>query len=222
MYSSGDAQVIGYENYYVGDYEETDSTISIHLSHFIEESSSDLNEFIGKKEHDTFDYPYLFTNGNHTFRKINWGERKYLMNEYDYLHFVSDINCLIEPRESSFQRFYILNESRGKSVTGLPALPQKYQALIDTTFMDAEIISIESDTTVMLKFDKVIASFEGMELNGRMFKVKLSEVKDDTITAKVYYKNYYPNNDLLRDILKMIEMTFSDFGVSVGVIVKNR
>lgn len=214
-----DAERVGYESYYLGKYSETDSTIMLEVSHFVEKSNNQkMNGFVGTKTKQIGKIAYPGAQFDKHLYKVNWQERLYLIRKPNLIHFVSDLNALIEPRYGSFQRFLIETSGRETKVTAFPELPEPFNSILDTTWVSGEIMEVLSDTTVLLKFTGDGKVHPGLWFKSYFLFFEIQKVQGEWAEALVYEPSYYPHSIIL-------DLSFwnrIDVGLRPGVQVFNR
>jgi len=217
-----DIKISGYESYYMGIYQETDSTLLLDLEYFIEESNNEeMAGFSGIKKQEVTQ-PYRSIQYDTVLYKVPWDARTYLISKSNIIAFISDVNSESEPRTGPFQRFFVKEDEQDLLLSNLPAVPNVYKNLIDTTLITGEITEIISDSTVTVVFDTSQTLQPGFIFWGELLDFKLVSIQKNKAIAKVYGPfHYYPYREPI--YTKMwTEDDMNEFGFKVGTTVKNK
>lgn len=217
-----DAIISGYESYYTGIYQETDSTLHLELHYFIEESTNEeMVGFSGIKKQEVIQPFYSFQYDS-VLHKVSWDTRTYLIGKANMIDFISDVNSESEPRTGPFQRFFVERDEQDLSLNNLPAVPNDLKVLIDTTLIAGEITEILSDSTVTIEFNTSKTLQPGFVFWGGLLDFKLISIEKNQAIAKVYgpFQNYPYRESIYTEM--WTEEDINEFGLKVGTIVKNK
>ena len=225
--TNSDTVIPEYESYFEGFFEESDTSMVVQITQKVEIStSSEWNGFLGERRNTNLNQDeYNFVSvPSMTFRKVTWGDRRYLVHESEILSFIAEVNSKIEPRSADYQRFYIDDSTRHKSAFGIPNLPYHLTNLIDTSLVIGKIDEINNDSTVWIKFPKKTRTFDGMMLfgNSLMFMIALEEAHSDRVKGILYDTRFDKKYTPLKDIFKYLDSSLEFYGVVEGAEVQNR
>ncbi|CAN5124215.1 hypothetical protein BH23BAC3_BH23BAC3_31130 [soil metagenome] len=217
-----DAKISGYKSYYTGKYLETDSTLHLELIHFVEESTNEeMIGFSGIKKQEVSQPLYSFQYDSVLY-KVPWDSRTYLISMSNMIDFISDVNSESEPRTGSFQRFFVNRDEQDLSLNNLPAVPNDFKDLIDTTSISGEIAKILSDSTVSIVFETRKTLQPGFVFWGGLLDFKLISIEQNQAIAKVYgpFQNYPIREPIYVEMWS--EEDLKMFGFKSGTTVKNK
>jgi len=146
---------------------------------------------------------------------VNWGERKYLIPEYQMIDFCNSINLKDEPRYHWGGMYFIKDGHEDIEVEGMPDVPLHYKRYLLDEPITAKVIEIKGKKTkhggnnnrmhtVTVEIDKgsdtkLLPGIE-MELTTTKIdcfvrRITITEVKEKTSLAEIIYFN-----DAERDI----------------------
>ena len=217
-----DTKISGYKSYYTGKFIETDSTLHLELIHFVEESTNEeMVGFSGIKKQEVSQPFYSFQYDSILY-KVPWDGRTYLISRSNMINFISDVNSESEPRTGPFQRFFVNRDEQDLSLNNLPAVPNDFKDLIDTTSVSGKITEIISDSTVSIVFDTSKNLQPGFVFWGGLLDFKLISIEQDQAIAKVYgpFQNYPYREPIYTEMWSKEDI--NEFGLKIGTIVKNK
>lgn len=105
---------------------------------------------------------------------VRWADRHYLIPKSELVEFVNAINNGYEPRAQSHGSFLLAEGDQHKPVSGLPALPPRYQQLIRTEALTTQVTAVHE-----------LADLQNEVYCSKRFQLELDRGSDDGLVTGV-------------------------------------
>ena len=81
------------------------------------------------------------------FREIEWGQRRYLVNDESLVRFANEVNAGTEPRSTPEGRFLLEVGGESRAIAGTPSLPGSAAELLLAAPLSGHVVEVAGDHT---------------------------------------------------------------------------
>jgi hypothetical protein len=96
--------------------------------------------------------------------RVNWGDRRYLVAENQWLAFCNAVNQGEEPRAGDYGDFYLGENHESITVVGLPEVPKSWKEYLLDAPIRGEVIETQADGSARINVGRKDGLRAGMEL----------------------------------------------------------